>query len=331
MEALQTLSRNGDRAYQKAYGHIFPGENNVPKHGLVVSEEEYWEKYYDDPDFVYEWNNGRLEARPMSDVKGSKAHRWFCNILDCYLTTYPVATAVSLEIGFRLVLPAKITDRIPDLAVVRNDNPTPINDDDRSYDGTFDLCIESLSHSSSEQIKRDVKDKKAEYESAGVKEYYILDARGTETAFYRLGRRGIFEHIRPAGEGVIVSRVLPDFQFRISDLYTRPPLEELARDGVYQDYVFPSYKEVIQRAEQAELRAEQAERQAEREAELRKQEAARAEQAERQAEREAELRKQEAARAERERLRAEQEAARAERLAEKLRAMGIDPNVVGES
>ncbi|MDM8524321.1 Uma2 family endonuclease [Desulfococcaceae bacterium HSG8] len=324
METLQTLSRNDDRAYQEAYGHIFHGEKNVPKHGLIVSEEEYWEKYYEHPDFIYEWNNGRLEARPMSDVKGSRTHRWFCGILDCYLTTYPVATAVSLEIGFRLVLPAKITDRIPDLAVVRNDNPTGISDDDRKYDGTFDICVESLSHSSSEQIERDVRYKKTEYEGAGVKEYYILDAREIETAFYYLSRRGIYEHIRPTREGVIRSGVLPGFRFRISDLYTRPPLEELVTDEIYYDYVLPSYKEVIQRAEQAELRAEQAElraeqeaARAEQEADLRKQEAARAEQ-------EADLRKQEAARAEQERL-------RAERLAEKLRAMGIDPDRIGES
>ncbi|MDM8521912.1 Uma2 family endonuclease [Desulfococcaceae bacterium HSG8] len=310
METLQTLSRNDDLAYRETYGDVFPGKNDVPKHGLIVSEEEYWEKYYDDPDFVYEWNNGRLEARPMSDVKGSKTHRWFCGILDCYLTTSPIATAVSLEIGFRLVLPAKVSDRIPDIAVVRNDNPIRISDDDRSYDGTFDLCIESLSHSSSEQIKRDVRDKKAEYEGVGVKEYYILDARGIETAFYHIGRRGIYEHIRPVGEDIIRSGILPGFRFRISDLYTRPPLEELAADEVYHDYVFPSYKEVRQRAEKAEMRAEE--------------EAARAEKAEMRAE-------EEAVRAEKAEMRAEEEAARAEKLAEKLRKMGIDPNGIGES
>ncbi|MCP4344606.1 MAG: hypothetical protein GY795_03645, partial [Desulfobacterales bacterium] len=87
-----------------------------------------------------------------------------------------------------------------------------------------------------------------------------------------------------------------------SDLYTRPSLEELAGDKVYHDYVFPSHKEVKQRAEKAEHRAEQAEHRAEQESELRKQESARA----------------------------EQERLRAERLAEKLRAMGIDPNDIGQ-
>ncbi|MCP4345479.1 MAG: Uma2 family endonuclease, partial [Desulfobacterales bacterium] len=161
METLHTLSQD-DQIHQEAYRGIPPAEDEISKDGLVVSEEEYWEIYYNDPDFVYEWNNGCLEVKPMSDVKGSKSYRWFCSVLDCYLTTYPVGTAVSLEIGFRLSLPHKTGARIPDLAVVLDSNPVSINDDDRSYDGIFDLCVESLSHSSLKEIKRDTEDKKDE-------------------------------------------------------------------------------------------------------------------------------------------------------------------------
>ncbi len=159
MEDLQTLSRN-DQTHQEIYGDIFPGENGVSKDNLAVSEEEYWEIY---PDFVYEWNNGYLEVKPMSDVKGSRGYRWFCTVLDYYLTTYPVGTTVSLEIGFRLALPHKTSARIPDLAVVSDNNPVSINDDDCTYSGIFDLCVESLSHSSLKEIRRDMVDKKDEY------------------------------------------------------------------------------------------------------------------------------------------------------------------------
>ncbi|RLC08431.1 MAG: hypothetical protein DRI57_24040, partial [Deltaproteobacteria bacterium] len=34
-----------------------------------VSEEEYWETYYEMPDITYEWNNGVLEERPMGDTE----------------------------------------------------------------------------------------------------------------------------------------------------------------------------------------------------------------------------------------------------------------------
>jgi len=328
MEALQTLSGN-EQTHRGTYGDAFPAENDVSKDGMAVSEEEYREKYYHDPDFVYEWNNGYLEVKPMSDVKGSKSYRWFCTVLDCYLTAYPVGTAVSLEIGFSLALPRKRADRIPDLAVVLNDNPVRIDDDDRSYDGIFDLCVESLSHSSLKEIRRDTEVKKAEYEGVGVREYYIIDARRTETAFYHRDRRGNYKHIRPM-RGVIRSGILPGFQFRISDLYTRPPLGKLAEDEIYYDYVLPSHKEVRQRAEQERLRAEQAEKRAEQESARAEQERLRAEREFARAEQERLLAEQAEKRAEQEAARAEQERLRAERLAEKLRAMGIDPKEIGD-
>jgi len=287
METLQALARS-DQAYQEGYPNRISDEaDDLPKDGLAVSEEEYWEKYYNHPgEYLYEWNNGYLEVIPMSDVKGSSTHRWFCGILDCYLTTNPVGTVVSHEIGFRIALPRKIGARIPDISVVLNSNPDAIHDDDRRYSGTFDLCVESLSHSAKKEIIRDTVTKKGEYEGMGVGEYYILDARGIETIFYRLNARRRYEKIMPAGD-VIRSRILPGFQFRIADLYSRPSLEELAEDPVYHEYVFPSFREVRQRAEEAEKemrserqRAEQERQRAEQERQRAEQERQRAEQAE---------------------------------------------------
>ncbi len=40
--------------------------------GLRVSEAEYWQTYYHDPDFTYEWNNGILEEKPMADYQSSE-------------------------------------------------------------------------------------------------------------------------------------------------------------------------------------------------------------------------------------------------------------------
>ncbi len=267
-------------------------EDELSEDGLAVSEEEYWENYYNHPDFSYEWKNGYLEVKPMSDVKGSRSHRWFCGILDCYLATNPNATAVSLEIGFRMDLPDGVSVRIPDIGVVMNDNPTAIFDDDCSYAGTFDLCVESLSHSRLKEITRDTLNKKREYESAGVREYYILDAREIETAFYRLDKKGKYRKIRPANGDIIRSEVLPGFQFRISDLYSQPSIKELAEDEIYYRYVFPYYQKLKQQAEKEKHRAEQAEKQLA-------------------------LEKQ----------KAEQEKQRAERLAEQLRSLGISPEI----
>jgi hypothetical protein len=35
--------------------------------GCVVSEDAYWRLYYLESDIHYEWNDGRLEEKPVSD------------------------------------------------------------------------------------------------------------------------------------------------------------------------------------------------------------------------------------------------------------------------
>ena len=268
MKSLQPLSYNAE-SYENRKNPLF-AEKDLFKDGLEVSEEEYWEKYYNDPDFSYEWNNGVLEVKPMSDIKGSRIYRWFLSILECYFSTYPTGIIVNLEIGFRLALDDKTSIRKPDMGIVLNKNNVPANPEDCNYDGIFDMCIESLSYSDSREIKRDTLFKKEEYEGIGVKEYYILDARCIETVFYRLNSKGKYQKIRAMKKDIIRSEVLEGFQFRISDLYRQPSLKDLAEDEVYCKYVLPFYRNAREKAEEAEKqiilerkKAEEAEKRAE--------------------------------------------------------------------
>jgi len=54
MTTLHALSRT--REEYRDTGFI--AEEEVSEDGLFVSEEEYWENYYNHPDFNYEWKNG---------------------------------------------------------------------------------------------------------------------------------------------------------------------------------------------------------------------------------------------------------------------------------
>ncbi|MEZ4529136.1 MAG: Uma2 family endonuclease [Desulfobacterales bacterium] len=222
-----------------------------------VSEEEYWEKYYLHPCSSYEWNNGFLEERPMTDGKGWEMYHWFVQTLHHFLAVNPVAKTMGLEFGFRLSLPRKKKSvRKPDLSVIRNDNPVLLHPDDQSYAGTFDMCIESLSHSTKKEILRDTVEKKREYQNVRVTEYFILDARMLETVFYRLDAKGKYRKIVPENRDIIHSEVLPGFRFRISDLTRQPSLEEMAHDELYQDWILPFYQKVRQEAEKEKSRAE---------------------------------------------------------------------------
>ncbi len=273
MPTLQTLD---DTSSQTDTNH------HPPK--SVVSESDYWEKYYHDPEMTYEWNNGELEEKAMSDFITYLMYKWFFELLEHYLRTKPIAKTVGLNIGFRLVLPHKITIRRPDLGVVLNNNPVPLSLDDKSYKGTFDLCVEAISDSSKADIERDTISKKNEYAAGGVKEYYILDGHSRYTAFYRLNAQRVYAPIKPVKEDIIKSMVLPGFQFRIGDLYHRPSIEEMIDDPVYQEFVLPGYRQAKQQAEVEALARYQAEQ------------------------------------------RAEQQRLRADKFAEQLRALGINPD-----
>ncbi len=210
-----------------------------------VPEAVYWEKYYERSDIHYEWNNGRLEEKPVSDYLTYQIYAWFVALLGHFLETNPIAETVGLEMGFRLALPGKAVIRKPDLGVVRSDNAVSLHPLDRSYHGVFDLCIEALSDSTEAERQRDEVGKKREYAEGGVPEYYILHHDRDKLAFYRMTRRGIYHPIA-SDDGIVRSRILPGFQFRTDDLLRRPALKTLRLDPLYREFLLPGW----QRAEQ---------------------------------------------------------------------------------
>jgi hypothetical protein len=269
-----------------------------PYDGLPVSEADYWEHYYLGHDVTYEWNDGVLEEKGVSDYLTFRVFDWFLQLLIEFLHARPIAERVGLEMGFRLSLPDKIAIRRPDYGLVLHDNPTPLQGLDQSYRGIFDLCLEGVSTTSRIMRERDTVVKKAEYAAGGVREYYLLHHTTELRAFYRLTDRGVYEPLSATPDGIVSSVVLPGFRWRLADLDRQPSLETLIADPVYQDFVLLNVQRERNRAEQERQRAEQ-ERQ-------------RAEQAERHVEQE--------------RIRAAQERVRAERLAARLRALGLDPD-----
>jgi len=214
----------------------------APPTPLIVSEEIYWRDYYEDPETIYEWNNGILEEKPVSDYETFLIYAWFVDLLRRFLQTYPIASLTGLEMGFRFTLPNnKIIVRKPDLGIVLNTNPVQLQNHDMRYHGIFDLCIEALSDSTRQERERDTLIKKTEYAAAGIREYFILHNTPLQEC-YRLNEKGIYLPIVPTKNGVIQSQVLPGFEFRREDLWNRPNVEEMIDDPVYQKFVFPNWQ-----------------------------------------------------------------------------------------
>ena len=230
-----------------------------------VSEEEYWCEYYLDSDVHYEWNHGRLEEKPVSDYETITVYQWFMALLSHFLRVHPIAKLEALEMGFRLPLPTGTVIRKPDLGVVRHDNPQPLLPLDCSYHGVFDLCVEALSDQERRGVERDTLVKKAEYAAGGVPEYYILHREPECLAFFTRAASGLYVPIEPQ-DGVICSRVLPGFRFRLADLVRQPEHETLRADPVYADFVLPGWRAAEERADAEAQRADAAAERADAEA-----------------------------------------------------------------
>ena len=243
-----------------------PAQPFAPDDGRYVTLEEYWAKWYESPypdiDVSYEWNNGKLEAKPLANKPQLDLGSWFFELLRRYLATFNVADLINMETGFLLTIKdadepsgTRQAVRKPDIGVILHSNPVPWGRiDQRSYAGVCDAVVEFLSDSSPAEVLRDTEDKKRDYALVGVKEYTILDPGGEHMRFYRLAPQGNYNVISPDAGGVIHSEVLPGFRFRQEDLWRLRDLEELALDEVYSEYVIPAYQAAVNRAEQAEKR-----------------------------------------------------------------------------
>lgn len=275
VKVKEDVAFNGHTGQGKPYslnGTVTEITEPIAEAGKYVTEEEYWRDYYNHPYFNYEWNNGILEEVPVSDFKQYSSFDWFDDLVREFLEVRPIAKKVGLEFGIRLNLPHKTTIRKPDLFIVRNDNALALNDDDRTYYGICDLCIEALSDSDEGEIERDTVVKKGEYETVGVHEYFILDPSGEYRAFYRRTAAGHYVEIDAGPEQIIRSEALPGFQFRIADLTRKPRLVDLVDDEVYRGFILPEYQVQRQRAEQERQRAEQDRQRAEEKQQLFEQE-----------------------------------------------------------
>ena len=257
----------------------------APDEGRYVTLEEYWARWYGNPyrdiDVSYEWNNGRLEAKPPHNAPQLDLCNWFLDLLRRYISTHAIAKLINLETGFVLTMedPAEPSGqrqavRKPDIGMILTSNPVTWGGaDQHHFDGVCDLVVEAVSDATPAEVLRDTKEKRRDYALAGVKEYYILDPSDEHMRFYRLIPGGLYEEIQPDAEGLVCSEVLPGLQFRMEDLERQRDIMELALDDVYSGYVLPKLQIAINRAK-AEAQRADAEAAARRAAEQRREEEA---------------------------------------------------------
>ncbi len=118
-------------------------------------------------------------------------------------------------------LPGQRRRRVPDVVFIAAAQSHLIGDTE--IDGAPDLLVEIVSPDS---VSRDWVDKRDDYQKAGVREYWIADARYERFAAYRLHGKS-YRQIEPDEDGRVYSRVLKGLYVRPAWLW-RTPLPKVA-------------------------------------------------------------------------------------------------------
>lgn len=160
-----------------------------------------------DPSFeaFAEWVDGKVLYMTVTDV-----HETISGFLYSLLRFYAEERGEGLAKAapFAMKVSSNKPVREPDVMYVSNDKMSRIR---RTHlAGPADLVVEVVSDDSR---TRDRRDKFYEYATAGIPEYWIVDPDRSRSQVFTLTEEGIYEEL-PAEEGVLRSRLLPDFWVR---------------------------------------------------------------------------------------------------------------------
>ncbi len=169
----------------------------------------------------FEFADGRLIAVPPQSHDHIRKGWFITTLLEAFVQERGAGFVVGD--GFRQRLEAG-TVRVPDAAYFK---PESLSRVFPTYsEGGADLIVEIVSLDS---LARDRGEKFAEYERAGVEEYWIVDPIRRTADFYRLAD-GVYRPVPPDAEGRVHSSALPGFWIRVEWLWTPPTLNAAQRE-----------------------------------------------------------------------------------------------------
>ncbi len=178
-----------------------------------VSYEDFLNRY--DGEHV-EWIDGVVITMSPVTPDNNRISGFASRLLATYLELAGGGEVFTDPVVMRL--PNQHRGRAPDIQVVLPANTHLVQGQEIA--GPADLVVEVISPGSQH---RDRVEKFAEYERAGVKEYWILDPTRHETLFYVLNAQGLYELQEPDEHGVYHSVVLDHLTIP-AGIFWRDPL-----------------------------------------------------------------------------------------------------------
>jgi Uma2 family endonuclease len=169
-----------------------------------------------------EWVDGRGIAYVSNSTLHAQILDFLAYLLRSYLTAYDLGNVFTSTALIRLS--TRPSGRMPDIFIVFKEHQNRV--EPQWFEGPADFVAEILSD---EGARRDLEQKRREYEAAGVPEYLIVDGRIGKHVFVWLwrGPDGVYHEIEPDQEGRYHSIVLPGFWIDPSWLQEDPLPEPL--------------------------------------------------------------------------------------------------------
>jgi Uma2 family endonuclease len=184
-----------------------------PLPATPISYEEFLA--WADEDTHAEWVDGEIVLMSPVSLDHQDLLSFVFRLISAFVEARRLGQVFFAPIQMRL--PTRPSGREPDLLFVTNEHAGRLKD--TYVDGPADLVVEIVSPESEE---RDRVTKLAEYEGAGIPEYWLVDSTREEARFYQLGEDGQYA-IGPINpDGFYHSVVLPGFRLRVAWLWQRP-------------------------------------------------------------------------------------------------------------
>ena len=189
--------------------------------GHYITFEEYLEM---DVEGVYlEWVDGKVIGFMANNLQHQEIIGFLLTIMKLFVEMRDLGKVV--QAGYAMKLEEQKRGREPDLVFVSKENAEILTH--KYLNGAADIAVEIVLP---ESVERDHKTKFAEYEMAGIKEYWLIDPERREAEFYCLQADGFYRSA-DISEGVFHSEILPEFFLRVEWLWREnPPTVEALKE-----------------------------------------------------------------------------------------------------
>jgi Uma2 family endonuclease len=173
----------------------------------------------------FEWVDGEIVEFMPDSIRHLLVVRFVFLLIHQYVEHRRLG--LTLFSGLLMRLPQRPSGRVPDVTFVSTERLNRMFE--TYFDGPVDLAVEVVSP---ESARRDYRDKLAEYEAAGIREYWLIDPLQTKAWFYVLGTTGQYQEVPPDAGGIYTSTVLAGLQLRVDWLWRDmlPTVDEALAD-----------------------------------------------------------------------------------------------------